>query len=120
MIGKLITYLFLRILLLALFASVASPVFFGISYVHGFLAEHQAPIILRVAWGLVGLALFLGLLWAVHNTATQMTFGHKNLYNALRATIQDARLHLSFLPLIGNWFHSNDEERGPDRDWDED
>jgi hypothetical protein len=84
------------------------------------MEKHQAPRILTIGWGIVGLSLFLGLLWMAHQTANHITFENKNVFKAIRATLNDARVRLSFLPIIGNWFIKSDHEDGADRDWDKD
>ena len=53
---------------------------------------------------LVLLVLFFGLFWVAIRMSHHMTIAGKTFRCGAREGLQDARLHLAFLALVGHWF----------------
>ena len=101
---KAIAHFILTKLLLALWVIVTSPFWFPAAWLAQFIEIHKQENVL--AWGIrLALLVFLvGLYWLSKKMSYHMTIEGLTFGKGVRAGFQDARFHLSFLPLVGHWF----------------
>ena len=106
-----INFLACRIFLGAIFLFVLLLPFIVLFH---FFENNETFKSIRPVFTVLGLLLIFAAGWLAHRTAHHLTFENRNLYNALRFTVWDARMHLAFLPVIGKWLAPPNSEK--DRD----
>ncbi len=82
------------------------------------LAEHLEgrPRQSLVAWAIrIGtLALMVGLYWFARRMSYHIAIEQRSFFSGARAGLRDARLHLTFLPLVGRLFMRDNDEQDDD------
>jgi hypothetical protein len=111
---KPIAHFFLTKLLLLLLLLVTLPAWLPAVLLADSFENHGKYTIL--VWGIrLTLLLFLiGMYWLSKRMSHYMTLEGLTFRKGVRAGFQDARLYLSFVPLVGCWFDDNRDPHDDD------
>ena len=116
---KLLAHFILSKLLFLLCIIIAAPVWYPAVLLGKALQAGEKQNVLGWAVGLALLCLFFGLYWLASRMSYHMTIEEKTFRCGVKGGLQDARLHLAFLPLVGHWFVPEKHLRDFDQDDDD-
>jgi len=102
-------YLVLRFWIFLLFAIVTSPVPLALTLLAAYFARHDSLESYRWILAFPFLLWLYGVGWMVDRTASKMILQGTSLVSSTKASLNEAKLFLAFLPLIGGWFVSRKE-----------
>ena len=113
---KLLAHFILSKLLFVACLVLAAPIWY-LGYL-ALEAGHQQKLL---AWSifLSLLLIFFGLYWLAKRMSYHMTIEQKPFARGVKEGLLDARLHLAFLPLVGQWFMPEEDKRNFEEDDDE-
>lgn len=111
---KPIAHFILTKMLWALWLIVTLPIWLPVVWLAESIEARGQQNILAWAIRLALLFLLIGLYWLSKKMSYHMTIEGLTFIKGVRAGFQDARLHLTFLPLVGHWFIERPDEREDD------
>ena len=114
-----IHFILLWIWLYVFFVLVTSPILFVSIRLMDYLAAHENLRILGWLFLPVMLSWLIGLPWITTRVAHHITYKDQNFGAAVRLTLGEFRLRLTFLPLVGHWFASPGDKNESDVEDDE-
>jgi len=109
-------YLVLRLALFLFFGFVTLPVPIAAFWLIDYLDAHEQVRMLRWLLLPVVLAWLFGLPWLTSHTSQHIAFEDQKLGAAVRLTLNELRLNLAFLPLVGHWFEPPTDKSDSDSD----
>jgi len=116
---KLMAHFILSKILLLLCLIVTAPVWYPAARLASALEGGLQQDILAWTIRLSLLLFFFGLYWLSKRMSLHMTIEGKTFGRGVREGLQDARLHLAFLPLVGHWFIPDEDKRDFEKDDDD-
>lgn len=80
-------------------------------YLNGIVPESSPLYYAVMAYGAVVIGLYLfGLSYFAHNVTRRKVFENKTFRVSVNETVSDIRIFVAFIPIIGTWFQSGDDE----------
>jgi len=104
LLDKLLAHFILSKVLLGACLVLAAPVWYPAAHLASALETGPQQNLLAWAIRLSLLLMLIGLYWLAKRMSYYMTIEQKPFGRGVKEGLLDARLHLAFLPLVGQWF----------------
>jgi hypothetical protein len=115
---KPIAHFIITKVLLILCAAVTAPFWYPAAWLASDLEARTQQNVLGWAIRVCLVVWFFCMYWFSKRMSHHMTIEGKTFVRGVKDGLLDARLHLAFLPLVGDWFMPEEDKRNYDTDED--